>query len=67
MGKKLCPYNTARDIERLKQQNKNVDGELAGVEYTIVTDHIPLPCASEQCGAWHNGRCCYHLPPDADA
>lgn len=66
MCKKLCPYRTARDIERLKQKNRNEDGELVSVEYTIVTDHIPFPCLSDQCGAWHNGRCCYHLPMGAN-
>lgn len=60
MGIKMCPYNCAQEHQEYIQEDTfNEEGERIGHSYKMKAKFTPLPCTGENCGAWHDGKCCY--------
>lgn len=55
----ICPYiihiQQTQVIERIIDENGMAPRETLHLGEV----HIPLECQRENCGAWHDGRCCY--------
>ena len=54
-----CPYTVHR--ETTIQTNIRYDDDGKQKCYTEISNNRAemIECEKENCGAWHNGRCCY--------
>lgn len=55
-----CPYNRKSEKHIQKWGQKVNDDNILtnGITENIYTFEL-AECLKEDCGAWHNGRCCY--------
>lgn len=55
-----CPYNRKSETQ-LQNWNQNPDDNQNFTDGKIVTQTVfeLMDCEKENCGAWHNGKCCY--------
>lgn len=55
-----CPYNRKCEthIERWKQTPDDNQTPTDGRTVTQIVFEL-MECEKENCGAWHNGKCCY--------
>lgn len=57
-----CPYNRKSLVQTFSQSNNLVDednGIMRGYGYIMKETYELQDCVLEECGAYHNGRCCY--------
>lgn len=57
----ICPYNrkSEKQILQWTQENCEVTNQPKSLSQTCVTNFVLAECMQNECGAWHNGRCCY--------
>jgi hypothetical protein len=58
----ICPYNRKTEVQSLRweQQFREEDSaDVKSLTQVCQTDFTMMECQKEECGAWHNGRCCY--------
>lgn len=55
----ICPYIC--HVDQIQQTLYTRDEDGAETMSTVVLHEakIPMTCAKEDCGAWHDGRCAY--------
>lgn len=58
-----CPYNIKSSTET-QVWNQDYDSEseherITNGKSVTKTQHEMYNCVKEDCGAWHNGKCCY--------
>lgn len=57
-----CPYNRKREtqvIQWTQEPFEDNDTLLKGGEQITTTSFELMDCVKEECGAYHDGRCCY--------
>lgn len=57
-----CPYNRKSETQVLQwSQEPCEDNETVfkNGNQIVKTSFELMECSKEECGAWHNGRCCY--------
>ncbi len=57
-----CPYNRKKETQILQwtqEPDENNETVLKSGEQITTTTFELMECTREQCGAFHNGRCCY--------
>ena len=59
--KMKCPYNRKSEIHAQAWfQIPNADGIVIRGVTMNQWDYEQADCPKEQCGAWHDGKCCYN-------
>lgn len=55
-----CPYNrkSEKHIQKWGQKPNDDNIITSGVQTDEYTFEL-MECEKENCGAWHNGKCCY--------
>lgn len=57
-----CPYNRKSEVQALSwSQEPSEENEtvIKSGKQVTQTNFELMECAKENCGAWHDGRCCY--------
>lgn len=57
----ICPYRDRSETTYQGwTQNPNDENIITNGQNVTQTIYEPMKCPKEECGAWHDGRCCYN-------
>lgn len=56
----ICPYTVHTEQVEQTRNEFDADGKCVFGETKTIVRRIPLECAQNQCGAFHDGKCHYH-------
>lgn len=61
----ICPYNLKSETQ-IQQWQQEPDDNQTPTDGTTVTRTVYeyMECKQSECGAWHNGKCCYNKGGD---